>query len=228
MWEKFVKRGYPKTLVHKYIDEAINKDRNDLLRTVRHKANKSERIPFVSTFGSLSGSIYNVLQKHWAVLRQGCPKIEALKQPPLMSHKRDRNLRDALAWSDIGPQKAVSIQKTLAPIKMGNFPCLNCSCCSNLVKGDAFSHPYTGKNFKIKQRSTCTSSYVVSVILWPCGLLYVGKQYRRWSAELRNIKAPSEREWWICRFPPIFWRKDTLSTTYQGYWFSTKIETRGR
>lgn len=101
--------------------------------------------------------------------------MEAFKMPPLMSYKRDKNLRDVLVKSDIGPQKTGSIQQTFKPLRMGNFPCLRCSCCSNLLKGDTFTHPQTGKSYKIKQRFTCTSSFVVYVITCLCGMYYVGE-----------------------------------------------------
>lgn len=89
----------------------------------------------------------NILRKHWSIVQQGCPNIEAFKSPPLMSYKRDRNLRDDLVRSDIEPKRTESIQRTLMPAKMGNFPCLQCACCNNLVKVNSFTHP--GKNFKV-------------------------------------------------------------------------------
>lgn len=68
-----------------------------------------------------------------------------------------------------------TIQPTLLPTKMGNFPCLHCACCNNLVKGDSFVHLYLGRKFQIKQRFTCTSSFVIYVINCPCGKYYVAE-----------------------------------------------------
>lgn len=126
----------------------------------------------MSTFGPHSGKISNILCNQWSLVQQGFPKVEAFKfppPPPLMSYKRDRNLRDTLVRSDIGPPKSERVQCTC------NFPCLHCACCDNLIKGDSFSYLYTGKKDKISQRFSCSSSFVDHVISCPCGLLFVGK-----------------------------------------------------
>lgn len=173
MCNKFITRVYPKNLVYK--QEAIAMDRNNLLCLIRQNRVKTERIPFVSIFGPQSGRISNVLRKHWSLIQQGCPNVEAFKFSPLMSYKRDRNPRDALVISDIGHQRTEDTQCTLMAVKMGDFPCLHCACCNNLTKGDRFMHPCTGKRFRIKLSFTCSSSYVVYVISCPCGMYYVGE-----------------------------------------------------
>lgn len=58
---------------------------------------------------------------------------------------------------------------------MGNFPCMGCACCSHMLRGDTFTHPHTGQVFKIRQRYTCTSRFVIYMITCPCGLVYVGE-----------------------------------------------------
>lgn len=118
-----------------------------LLNPVRQNKTRGERVPFVSTFGPQSGKISKILRKHWPMITQGCSNIKAFNHPPLMSYKKDRSLRDSLVKSDVGTQRVESIQRTLAPVKLGNFPCLHSACCNNMTKGDSFSHAYSGKKF---------------------------------------------------------------------------------
>ncbi|CAJ0955832.1 unnamed protein product [Ranitomeya imitator] len=45
--------------------------------------------------------------------------------------------------------------------------------CSNIIKGDSFTHPHSGKRFSIKGHFTCNTTFVVYLIKCPCGLGYV-------------------------------------------------------
>lgn len=175
MCSKFKTRGYPTQLLQGYKNKALLLKREDLLHHTKRDETKKKRIPFVSTYGSHSGQVSGIIRNHWKLLQMGCPDTEAFGAPPLMSFKRDRNLRDSLVRADIGPQKIASRQGTFLPTKMGNFPCLHCSCCNNLTKGDTFFHPLSGRKFQIKQRFTCTSSYVIYMITCPCGICYIGE-----------------------------------------------------
>lgn len=127
MCGKFIRMGYFRQLVEKYKNEAVATERIELLRPKGHVDTKKERVPLVLTFGPHSGKISNILRKHWPMVKQGCPKVEAFKLPTLMSYKRDWNIRDMLVRSDVGSMKKESIQTTLIPPKMGNFPSLHCA-----------------------------------------------------------------------------------------------------
>lgn len=111
MCNKFVRRGYPKQLLQKYKEEGKQMDREVLLKPVKREDNKSECIPFVSTFDPQSKKISNILCKHWSIIRQGCPNIKAFSCLPLMSYKRDKNWRDTLVKSDVGPPKIIVYKK---------------------------------------------------------------------------------------------------------------------
>ncbi|CAJ0966990.1 unnamed protein product [Ranitomeya imitator] len=54
----------------------------------------------------------------------------------------------------------------------GTFPCLQFHQCNNVLKGDMIHHPYSGRQYPIKDFFTCDTSYVIKC---PCGLLYVGE-----------------------------------------------------
>ncbi|CAJ0941267.1 unnamed protein product [Ranitomeya imitator] len=66
-------------------------------------------------------------------------------------------------------------QSFLQKPKTGTYPCLHCIQCSNILKGDTFYHPHSGKKYKIKDYSTCDTTFVIYLINCPCGLLYIGE-----------------------------------------------------
>ncbi|XP_077109686.1 uncharacterized protein LOC143766127 [Ranitomeya variabilis] len=104
------------------------------------------------------------------------------------SFRRGRNLRDRLVKSDIGPSKSL-VQRTLSTAKHGNFPCLGCACCNNMLKGEFCHHPHTGKKIFLKERYTCSSSFVVYMIVCPCGLTYVGETTMEVRARISKHKS---------------------------------------
>lgn len=92
-----------------------------------------------------------------------------------MCNKRPKNLRDRLVRADLGSEKQNQTQRYLTVEKKDTYPCLRCAQCTNVIKGDSFYHPQTGKMFKIRGYHTCNSKNFVYIIKCPCGLLYVGK-----------------------------------------------------
>lgn len=186
---KFLERGYPDHLIDQHRLRACSIDRKDLLIPKIKETNKKPRIPFVSTFGPFSKQVANVIRKHWPLLKRGCPEVAEFQTPPILAYKRDRNLCDILVKNDNGPRHMTQTQRLLAPLKKGNFTCAHCSCCSNLVRGNSFTHPQTGQSFPIKARYTCSSTFVVYAIICPCGLYYIGETTMEARARINKQKS---------------------------------------
>uniref|UniRef100_A0A8C5MGY3 Reverse transcriptase domain-containing protein n=1 Tax=Leptobrachium leishanense TaxID=445787 RepID=A0A8C5MGY3_9ANUR len=174
MVNKFKTRGYPATLLRGELHRVESFDRMTMIsrRTPKHR--HKTRIPFVSKFSQVSGRINNVIRRHWGILHKAYKEIPFFLDPPIFAYKRNRNLRDHLIKADIGPLK-VKQQKFLGIPKKGTFPCLGCSSCNAVIKGDFLLHPHTGDKIWIRDFYTCESSYVVYILKCPCGLLYVGE-----------------------------------------------------
>ncbi|CAJ0958430.1 unnamed protein product [Ranitomeya imitator] len=187
MCNKFISRGYPAREVIKYKNKANSCSRLSIRNKTRVEST-TDRIPFVSTYNSASSRVGNILRRHWSLLQRGLPFVPKFEAPPMMSFRRGRNFRDKLVKSDIGTSKR-SIQSTLSTDKNGNFPCLGCSCCNNMLKGEFFHHPHTGKKIFLKERYTCTSSFVVYMIVCPCGLTYVGETTMEVRARITKHKS---------------------------------------
>ncbi|XP_066447099.1 uncharacterized protein [Eleutherodactylus coqui] len=162
MYSKFRTRGYPANVIGPLMEKARQFPRDQLL-SPKHRDTEVSRIPFVSTYSPASDQIMRIIRRHWLLLSKGCGNVPEFRSFPIMAYRRGRNLKDRLVrsyLSDIGPPK----QRVLYPVKTGNFPCLSCTCCSNMSRGNTFNHPRTGKKFYIRQRYTCKSSYVVYLI----------------------------------------------------------------
>lgn len=63
---------------------------------------------------------------------------------------------------------------------MGNIisPCIKCSNCSAILKGDYITHPSLGHKIPIKGFFSCESKGVIYFLKCPCGLGYVGQTSR--------------------------------------------------
>ncbi|CAJ0966626.1 unnamed protein product, partial [Ranitomeya imitator] len=153
---KFLQRGYPLKTLQKARTNITNNKENLGRR----------RIPFVSTFHPYLYKIKNCVLRHWDLLGKAYPNIPEFKDTPIIN---------LLVRADIGSDKPNYTQRTFATQKQGTFPCLHCLQCSNITKGETFSHPRSGKLFSINGFFTCNSSYVVYLIKCPCGLGYVGE-----------------------------------------------------
>ncbi|CAJ0955511.1 unnamed protein product, partial [Ranitomeya imitator] len=152
MNEKFRIRGYPEHVLTSNRDTT----RPDI-------CSRTPRMAFVSTFHPLNHLINKCILQHWDILRTH------------IHNKRCSNIKDHLVRADVGPSKRGLTQGVLTSPHNGTFPCLSCHQCSNVLKGDSFTHPRSGKRFPIKGQFNCNSSFVVYLIKCPCGLGYVGE-----------------------------------------------------
>ncbi|CAJ0929694.1 unnamed protein product [Ranitomeya imitator] len=163
MQTKFRDRGYPSTIF----------DRATEQRDTRPQ--RAKRVAFVTTYHPYTNYLKKPILEHWSLLGKAYPTIPEFMTPPLLCYKRPHNIKNILVKADVGSTKRDLRQATLATQRKGTFPCLRCSQCSNVTKGEMFSHPRSGKLFPIKGFFTCDSAYVIYLIKCPCGLGYVGE-----------------------------------------------------
>ncbi|CAJ0929305.1 unnamed protein product [Ranitomeya imitator] len=164
MDSKFRTRGYPTHVL----------DTQQRIIRTREKHNVP-RIAFVSTYHPFNHLINSCVTRHWDILGKAYPQVEEFLIKPIISNKRCPNLRDCLIRADVGSSVREISQRVFSTPRNGTFPCLSCHQCSNITKGDSFTHPRSGKKFPIKGHFTCNSSFVIYLIKCPCGLGYVGE-----------------------------------------------------
>ncbi|CAJ0929680.1 unnamed protein product [Ranitomeya imitator] len=164
MTSKFIERGYPPRVLAQSRDPPPRHSTRD----------QGKRIPFVHSYHPFSFILHKAIRRHWHLLSTAHPDIPEFRSPFLPCFRRPPNLRDGLVKADIGSADQRR-QLFLSRPRNGTFPCLHCAQCHNVLKGNTFQHPRSGKTFRINQFFTCESSYVVYLIKCPCGLLYVGE-----------------------------------------------------
>ncbi|XP_041447426.1 uncharacterized protein LOC121403682 [Xenopus laevis] len=174
MSTKFKQRGYPRQMLAQEAMRVQGLDRESTIQDKSPDRTKSSRIPFVHAYHPCTRKIHHVIYKHWPLLRTAYPDIPEFQEPPLLSYKRPRNLRDRLVQADLGTQR-VNTQRVLAPLTNGMFPCGRCNQCSSVIRTNVFTHPHTGKKFELRGHFTCDTEYVVYMLKCPCGLAYVGE-----------------------------------------------------
>ena len=81
----------------------------------------------------------------------------------------------------------------LKPLPNGCYQCRGCAQCNNMVKGNRFSHPHTGRKYSINDVITCTTTHVIYLIKCPCGLVYVGKTSRQLKQRMSEHKSTIRR-----------------------------------
>ncbi|OCT74091.1 hypothetical protein XELAEV_18033056mg [Xenopus laevis] len=85
--------------------------------------------------------------------------------------------------------------------KKGTFPCLNCICCSSIIKGNMVNYPTKGTPFKLNDFSTCDTKYVVYMLKCPCGKAYIGQTIRsvKQRNKIRNFKTDTATDTLVSR-----------------------------
>ncbi|CAJ0929306.1 unnamed protein product [Ranitomeya imitator] len=134
MDSKFRTRGYPTHVL----------DTQQRIIRTREKHNVP-RIAFVSTYHPFNHLINSCVTRHWDILGKAYPQVEEFLIKPIISNKRCPNLRDCLIRADVGSSVREISQRVFSTPRNGTFPCLSCHQCSNITKGDSFTHPRSGQ-----------------------------------------------------------------------------------
>ena len=171
--KRFTERGYAKADLDSAYNRALNTDREALLKK-KPKKPPSNRLCFSTEYTPAAGMIRNIITKHWHVLQSDPTMSNICSDPPLFCFRRSRSLRDRLVHSDLTPPSP----SWLPSPPQGFHKCGNCSQCSNSTNAKDFTHPRTGKRFKIKSFINCNSTHVVYLLKCPCGMAYIGQTKR--------------------------------------------------
>lgn len=147
--------------------------------------------------------VNKIIHKHWQILK--CDKVldPALPDRPKVLYRKNQNLKDLLAPSNIDPPPKVQMFGNLK----GFFPCRRCAVfrSSKTVKSSTFSSFVTSKVYSIKDFITCGIVGVIYLLNCPCGFQYIGRTTRalkiRIDEHLSNIRRGfiGHSVWWHFR-----------------------------
>ena len=92
--QRLCDRGYPAALVHKILTEVQFSDRTEALRN--KTKNAKEILPFVTTYNPATPNLKKILMKNWHIIQQQPRLAHIFKQPPIVSCREEKSLKDFL------------------------------------------------------------------------------------------------------------------------------------
>ncbi|XP_041445717.1 uncharacterized protein LOC121402912 [Xenopus laevis] len=183
---RFMEKGYAPYGLDKLIEEVKEIPREELLKAKESRV-RQERIPFVSQFGKQSREIESIIKKYWPILSTDKALSNICKQAPMFCYKRGKSIKDKLCKAELETKCRMQTIFHSTP-QVGTFPCLNCVCCSSVIKGKYISHPTKGYKVNMKHYATCNTSSVVYLLKCPCGKVYIGQTSRSVKERIKEHK----------------------------------------
>ena len=175
--QKFIDRKYPPELIQSQFERAKSKDRRKLIFQERKKSQeKDKKVRLIFTHNRGNPPLHKWVRdsKKFLVSVKG----KELGRNIQIAFKQPRNLRKIVTGCRInkGGEGGQNIYST--PLsEAGSFKCNHCtvSCCV-LKETNKFSSTNTGRTYKIKQKMTCDSPFVIYLVTCrKCKGQYVGK-----------------------------------------------------
>ena len=170
-------------------------------------------VRFITTFNKHSGALRNILRKHWNVLSCETSLNDALSSTPKITYKRPRNLKDRLCANVDLQEKPLGTIINL----VGFYPCKSCKACKNSVQIQKYKNNRNGQVSVINKFLSCSSDYVVYVLICPCQLWYVGStkhQARRRILEHRRAITNNDAQYPVARHFALHHNSDSAQLKY--------------
>ena len=139
-------------------------------------SNNEERIPFTLTFHPNNLAARNVVPRNFKILQSNPETAPIFPNPPLISFKRDRNLRNSLVIS--------SLPSSLEP---GTFNCSRkvCNTCPFINSKTHIRGP--NGFYQVNDHFDCTTSNIIYCITCTlCNKLYIGESGRKLGDRFRE------------------------------------------
>ncbi len=177
----YSRRGYPQTILHQNRDKANN--------PTPPRAEPRTRMPLVLTYNACNPNILGIFRKHWPTLSVSPLCSEIFQEPPMLAHKRTKNLKDLLVRSQINTGHTPTQTPTQRTTNQETIPSCtirNCKSCIMLLPGPIASSK-TGESFPVNRGIKCATRNVVYVITCQkCKKQYVGETKRAVGLRLKE------------------------------------------
>ena len=174
MFNFFSERGYPDSILSKALNRVQNVNRESALEP--SASDNEERIPFTLTFHPNNLAARNVVLGNFKILQCVPETAPIFPNPPLVSFKRDRNLRNSLVRS--------SLPSNLEP---GTFNCSRkvCNTCPFINSKTHIRGP--NGSYQVNDHFDCTTSNIIYCITCTlCNKLYIGESGRKLGDRFRE------------------------------------------
>ena len=169
-----VKDSIPYSILSKALNRVQNVNRESALEP--SASDNEERIPFTLTFHPNNLAARNVVLRNFKILQSDPETAPIFPNPPLVSFKRDRNLRNSLVRS--------SLPSNLEP---GTFNCSRkvCNTCPFINSKTHIRGP--NGSYQVNDHFDCTTSNIIYCITCTlCNKLYIGESGRKLGDRFRE------------------------------------------
>ena len=92
---RLLERGYPAAILRKYLSEVKFADRKTALQQ-RNKSARKKLLPFVTQYHPALPSLKKILMGKWHLIQNQQRLREIFKEPPLISYRKGKSLKDLL------------------------------------------------------------------------------------------------------------------------------------
>ena len=179
----FLARGYPETSLNNDLRRVSTVPRDDALKPPSHRNdNAGNRVPLVLTYNPFNTGAKRILLDNFDILSTDPETRRIFTEVPLVSYRRDKNLRDVLVHSS-----------GYSHTDAGTYPCRRprCLTCKYTTPRTNVQGPKSV--YTIRDRFTCQSENVVyCIVCRRCSVLYIGETGKRlrerFSEHLRSIR----------------------------------------
>ena len=174
MCKFFAERSYPSSIVTSALERVRNIDRETALIPTEPKT--EERTPLTLTYHPNNLQVKNIILRNFKLLQTDSETTSIFKEPPIVSFKRDKSLRNSLVKG--------SLPSDLQP---GTFRCSRKRYNTrSFVKSTTLIRGPKG-SLQINDHFDCTSTNAIYCISCAfCNKLYVGETGRRLGDRFRE------------------------------------------
>lgn len=200
---RLVEKGCISDSLQDIIEQFGTIDRSTLLEGgSRKQETGTPLVPFITTLSTQHYQIKNIIRKHWHLLGNVRVIKTILPTNPEVIFRGVPSLRDKVASNVVDPptKKCAFFQKLT-----GYHQCWKCQVCSinknRNRRTDVFISTSPSMEHRIEPFITSSTTGIVYLLQFPCGLQYVGRTKRRYV--LVNILPTSKMVLDIIQFPKI-------------------------
>ena len=194
--EFFINRGCKEHFLTDQFNQKSEVTKEVLLISKQKIVNK-QRIPLVLKFNRTLPNIKKVIDEHWHLLQIN-PKLKnAFQGKPIITYKRNRNLKEIIGSNKILNNKVIRKKKA----EKKHLFCSSCYarrdnlCCQQKKKTNVFKSCKTGKTYKIFHQLTCKSQAIIYLFQCRiCFIQYVGKSETTFNLRLNNHRKDSKKK----------------------------------
>lgn len=167
---RFQERGYRAKPIEQGFRRATSVKRDQLLMT-KKKEPSTGQVRFIFTFNGRWHQMRDTMRKYWRILTTDSILNTCLPSKPSMTYRWSKSLRDLLVLSNY---QGTTVSSCFGPKKekWGWFPCGDCIACPNILRSTSFNSS-TGPEFKITQRITCNTEWIIYYATCHCNRIYL-------------------------------------------------------